>query len=1050
MRLLLLFQTIAILSVIPLEAQQYRFKLLSNEDGLPQGVVRSLLQDKDGYMWLGTYAGLARYNGFHLETWGISDGLADDFINEIAQDADGFIWVGTPSGLSKMSNGRFENFRPDVSDPHIVHFVIDDANRFWCAGPSGLIEFSSGGFRLHSGSNGLPLAQVYDVEIGPEGYLWVATENGLYKKIDDQFHHIEAVGVGRTTTLTFAGKSCWVSRENELVELFDGEIRNSFGEDDGITALTSRTILAAADGTIWTDIGDGVIFIEDGRVVKITEDAGLPVNSVEKIYQDRDGLIWIGGTLGAAIFTGRPFTNYGKAHGLAADGIRALLLDDRNHIWVGTLRGLSRFDRQQWHHYGPEDGLQETYISVIRQLPNQRVGFGTRFGGFLIENNQLQEITGLPKGQVNDVQEDDSGTLWVAVRGVGLFNGHLDNFERVFIPNQKYWSGRMLLDREKRLWVSGQKGLSCWNGQSWKTYTTEDGLAGQRPYFIMQDQEGSIWFSYYNSLGVTRFDGRTFKTWSSQDGMANDAVFSIGQDINGRYWFGTAAGVDVFDGEQFRNYSPLEGYGDYESNSGAFVADPDGTIWFGTMGGLSHYNPKSDYTHITIKAPVIQTLSLGGKKVSLDRPIEVKHTDNDLEARLGLLNYLPRQRLSMRYRLSGDNNEWHALEGSLVQVANLAPGSYLLDVQVRKYNEPYAATTSIPFTVTPPFWHTWWFRLCMLVICLLWGFAVYQYKVRSIKHQNIKLEGMVTTRTKALLEETREHAKARQALEDAQKQLLERAHKSGMAEVMSGVLHNIGNVLSSVGTSASVVNSKLEKSKITSLTQVNKILDEHKDNLEHFLTEDPKGQKIVPFLAELETRLLRDHADNIGNMARLIEKIENIKTYIKTHQSHARAGFFSEASDLAEVVEDALMIQSAAFDREGIEVAKEFETVPNIRVQKIKLTQILINLLKNAMEAIVETNSQNRKLWIHLKGGNDYILLSVKDTGCGLDSEQLTKVFNHGYTTKRKGYGFGLHSCANYMTEMGGKMWAESKGKGQGATFILRFPLHKSSVVEAK
>ena len=1031
------FILIILFAPLPVVAQQYRFRHISNEDGLPQAVARALCQDRDGFMWVGTYAGLARYNGVGFDVFDMDDGLASDFIHWLCLDPEGSLWVATNSGLSRFKDGQFENYIPDTLNKAITRFGFDGSGKIWCISADGLLAFENERFELIGQRMGLPKTHVNDVFIDESHTTWVATDQGLYRSDQERFIIETRAGDKPILALAHDGSHLWLMRQQEVMVLLE-DSETVFNEADGLDGLMGRMLFAANDGSIWFYMSSGIAFIEDGKVTAIREDAGFPVNSVEVILQDRDGLLWFGGTLGVAIFTGRAFTNYGKEQELASDAVRSLLLDKHDHLWVGTLRGLDRFDRKKWHHYRQEDGLTDSYIVVLRELKDGRVVAGTRQGAHFIEGDKVSDVEGLPVSQVNDFLEDETGQLWVALGNAGIMRGTNGNFSLVQIPNQSYKSGRMLIDSKKRVWIGGERGLSCWNGSSWRTYTEADGLANDRTYFLVENKRGDILFSYKGSYGFSVFDGNSFRTYTMADGLSSNSIYNIGEDKLGRLWLGSANGVDCLDGQTVTNYSPLEGYADYESNSGAFIADRDGTLWFGTMGGLSHYQPRFDNSSGPGSRPHIQELKLGEFMCDLSMPIRVDNAHNDLDVRISQLSFLPPQRLETQYRLVGENEQWQTLTGDRIHVTNLAPGTYQLEAQSRKYRGAFSRQVHVSFQIAPPFWATWWFRLLVISFITLLARSLYLLKVRRIEERNILLEQMVEARTQALRLETEEHGKARRALEDVQKQLLERAHKSGMAEIMSGVLHNIGNVLSSVGTSATLLCDQLNGSKVSRLKQVNSLLQEHRDDLPGFLEEDPKGKQLVPFLLELENRLGKEHQENVGNASRLLEKIENIKAYIKTHQSHGRAGFFAEDAFLSEVVEDALAIQSASLDRAGVIVKRAFEEVPKIRIHKIKLIQILINLIKNGKEAMEK--SLERELQISILNGLDAITIVVTDTGCGIEPGQLEKVFGHGFTTKQKGYGFGLHSCANYMTEMGGSMWAESDGPNKGSSMHLSFP----------
>ncbi|MDY6822772.1 MAG: ATP-binding protein [Thermodesulfobacteriota bacterium] len=283
--------------------------------------------------------------------------------------------------------------------------------------------------------------------------------------------------------------------------------------------------------------------------------------------------------------------------------------------------------------------------------------------------------------------------------------------------------------------------------------------------------------------------------------------------------------------------------------------------------------------------------------------------------------------------------------------------------------------------------------------------------------------------------------KAKEAeLEEARKQLLEKAHQAGMAEIATGIIHNVGNVLNSIKTSAYIILDQLAESQIKGLKRANNLLRENMDNIEDFITSNPKGKRLMEYYLAIEQNIEEEQQDIKNNIERLNEKLIIIEEIIAAQQNYATKAAFSEALPIADVIEDALTMQTGAIDRHGLKIIKDYHTTPLLSVQKTKLIHVLINLIKNAKDAMINTPPDEKQLTITIDSDENLVLVKITDNGCGIKSEHLEKVFTHGFTTKKTGHGFGLHSAANFMTEMGGRIWAESNGPDTGATFVLAFP----------
>lgn len=273
-------------------------------------------------------------------------------------------------------------------------------------------------------------------------------------------------------------------------------------------------------------------------------------------------------------------------------------------------------------------------------------------------------------------------------------------------------------------------------------------------------------------------------------------------------------------------------------------------------------------------------------------------------------------------------------------------------------------------------------------------------------------------------------------------ELNEAARRAGMADVAASVLHNVGNVLTSVTTSVSVIEQTMSNSRMAGLYKANDMLRENMENLAHFITNDLKGKKLIQYYMMLEDQIKSEQDVIFSNLHRLQDKVNIINEVIAAQQSYATGSMLSENLYLPQVIDDALRLQGDTTDRHHIELIEEYEDdIPEVPLQRTKLIHIIVNLFRNAKDAMKDTPMDEKQIKIRLNRENEHMVLRFSDTGCGIEPENVERIFNHGFTTKATGHGFGLHSCANYITEMGGRMWVESDGLGKGSTFVLQFPL---------
>jgi signal transduction histidine kinase len=308
---------------------------------------------------------------------------------------------------------------------------------------------------------------------------------------------------------------------------------------------------------------------------------------------------------------------------------------------------------------------------------------------------------------------------------------------------------------------------------------------------------------------------------------------------------------------------------------------------------------------------------------------------------------------------------------------------------------------------------------------------------------NESVEQRVRERTCELEREIHERIETQSKLEETHNRLLQVSRQAGMAEVATGVLHNVGNVLNSVSVSATVVCDRLRQSEVDDLRCAAAMLEVQNGQLTRFLTEDPKGKLLPEYLAKASQLLAAERDELVAEMNAVVRHVEHIKEIVAMQQTYAKVFGVLEPVAPATLIQDALRMNTAAFDRHGVHVVQHNdEDVPPALVDRHKVLQILINLLRNAKYAMDEQAPAEKRLEINVsRSEDDKVAISVRDNGVGIAPENLTRIFAHGFTTKKDGHGFGLHSGALAAKQMNGSLRAQSDGKGKGATFTLEVPV---------
>lgn len=285
--------------------------------------------------------------------------------------------------------------------------------------------------------------------------------------------------------------------------------------------------------------------------------------------------------------------------------------------------------------------------------------------------------------------------------------------------------------------------------------------------------------------------------------------------------------------------------------------------------------------------------------------------------------------------------------------------------------------------------------------------------------------------------------RAEAELEALNGRLVEMAHQAGKAEIASGILHNVGNVLNPISIAAWLIAETLEDSELPDVCRAVGLLEEHRHDLAEFFASDPRAVPLSEYLSEAVKRLADDRAMLLEEVAALTKNVEHVSTIIDAQQNCATQAGVTESVSLETAVEEALRISANSNSAKEVEIVRRFEAVPAIVVEKPKLMQILINLIRNAFQAVQQTSAERMRVTLVIASDGDYVAIEVIDNGIGIPKSNLTRIFSFGFTTKATGHGFGLHSSVLAAKSMGGSLTVESEGLGHGARFRLRLPLER-------
>jgi signal transduction histidine kinase len=430
----------------------------------------------------------------------------------------------------------------------------------------------------------------------------------------------------------------------------------------------------------------------------------------------------------------------------------------------------------------------------------------------------------------------------------------------------------------------------------------------------------------------------------------------------------------------------------------------------------------------------------------------------ELEVQYTAPTFIAARQQQFRYKLEGYEPNW-IMAGTRRSAffTNLKPGTYRFIVEACTADgQTSGRADSFEVSLLPFFYQSSWFYLACtgLVAAALAG--IYTWRVRLLTVRQRRMQVMqkqlarevrlrtaeLRERTDLLEKEIEERKQAQMEVERVHRKLLEASRVAGMAEVATGVLHNVGNVLNSVNVSTSVLTDRVRKSSVNSVARVVQLLKAHTEDLGSFLTKDPKGIQIPAFLEGLSAKLKREQTESLEELTALHKHVDHIKQIVLMQQEHAKMAGVETTEDAIQLVEDSLRMNESALERHAVALVRDYQpSLPQIVVDRHKVIQILMNLVRNAEYACGAGGGGEKRIVVRVRHQDDQVTISVADNGVGIPRENLDRIFNHGFTTKKNGHGFGLHSGALAAKEMGGKLSVRSEGPGKGAQFTLELPL---------
>jgi signal transduction histidine kinase/ligand-binding sensor domain-containing protein len=747
-------------------AIQYHIDVWTTENGLPQNIIRDICQTPDGYLWLATHDGMARFDGvrFVIFNRSTTPGIGGNRFTSLYCTANGEFWAGTETnGLTRYSKGKFTTYTAQQGLPanEIPAVIGDDAGHIWALSRTSIVQWNETGFQLmelpaeESGRNYFPFGrsgfwciqgntlhlfirgQFFHYPLPPgwphvaparagqdlSGAIWLTDASGRFAKLSG----------GRWSTIPRAHKeqapsSNWADLASTYRDSWGNVWEINIGSDSAayllealslplhghLQRITFNSFFEDREGSIWlTTDGQGLYRLRRQTITTLSTEDGLPDRNVYPIYQDREGVIWIGTWNGGlARFSDGKLTAVSIAGG-TSNRIFSILEDRDGVLWVATSEGLYK---RQWGHFQPVHNSVLDCVGGVRAIyqdPEGTLLFGTDQG--LVRFN--------------------SGTWSLITTKDGLAT----NDVRVII-----------LGRSGNVWVGGYGGLTSVDHGQFKHWTEADGLASNSIRSLYEDRDGVLWIGTYDG-GLGRFKDGRFTRCTVREGLFGNGVFQILEDGRGYLWMSCNRGIYRVSKSELNElaigkraavfsaaYGKSDGMRNAECNGGfwpAGIRARDGKLWFPTQDGVAAVDPEAVTTNPAPPPVVIESISLDHEPQPLDRPIRVPPGGENLELEYTALSFFNSEHIRFRYRLEGLDTNWiEANTRRTAYYSHLPPGDYIFKVIAANSDGVWNTQgQSLSIVVLPPFYRTWWFLALALMGLLVAAVLIWRARVSQLK-----------------------------------------------------------------------------------------------------------------------------------------------------------------------------------------------------------------------------------------------------------------------------------------------------------------------------
>jgi signal transduction histidine kinase/ligand-binding sensor domain-containing protein len=724
---------------------QFTRTVWTQADGLPQDTIRRIAQTTDGYLWLGTEEGLARFDGydFTVFTKGNSP-LPSNTITYLSSGHDGTLWVGTSAGLARYRDGAFTVFTvKDGLPDNVISSVFEDhTGAIWIAAGIHLCRMDGNKITTFPAERLAPIQAVTLIYEDHLHTVWIAGVGGLVRFTKGNFVPIlgpqELNGNVAIVMSCDRNNNLWISGTKGLIARApDGKLRK-FDSHNGLPDDLVRALWIDRDGSVWAGTSGGLSRLEGNRFAS-SGLGGRNDSEIRVLYEDREGDLWIGTNSGLNRLRDDKITMYGRTEGFPSDEPLAVHQDRSGDVWVGyNGPGLIAIHDGKFRVYTTRDGLPSNGVFAIRESRNGDLLVTTRAGLSRIHEGSFSNYVlpdSLGRRGVFDALEDRHGQIWAAASG-GVYKMTGNTFENVIRGGPVVNDSAVALSEgpDGSVWA-GTFGDGLWQVHDGKSrrFTRADGLDSDQIRSLYQDQDGTLWIGTFGG-GLNALRNGVFSSYTAKDGLLSDNVSHIEDDGNGSLWLSTTRGICRITKKQMLdfsagrvkaltpiNYGIQDGLRSDECAPGYPVAGggartSDGRLWFPTSRGLAVIDPTKASPEQAPTPPTLRLLDItvDGQRVDLGQTAKLKPGTNHIQFRYAAIHLSAPERVRYAYKLDGLDNDWTTAGGRrVIDYTSLPHGNYRFLVRAMLPGQSFSET-SFSLEVLPHFYE----RQSFLWLCL--------------------------------------------------------------------------------------------------------------------------------------------------------------------------------------------------------------------------------------------------------------------------------------------------------------------------------------------